>query len=193
MYFLDASHSSFLCKPSRSNSGANGSSTTSTSHASSPKNPTLNQQSPNVSSSTKTPLSSAPILSASAPPHFTYPTTSTSAATTQPILQYSTIVSQNTLPTTPTTASSTPSSSSKQQGIVSPQAKQISRQISISNNDALGSITASQTISSAATTASSSTSNSSHLPSLLSNNDRTGTSFVVQAKMNPHMIHSATE
>ncbi|CAF4540534.1 unnamed protein product, partial [Rotaria socialis] len=111
----------------RANSSTNGSSsttiTTSVSHGSSPKNPIVNQQ-----SSTKAPLSSASVLSVSAPPHFTYPP----LTTTQPVLQYSTIVSQNTLPSTPITSSN---SLSKQQNIFSPQSKQMSRQTSINNND----------------------------------------------------------
>ncbi|CAF1629130.1 unnamed protein product [Adineta ricciae] len=159
----------------RSNSGANGSSTASTSHASSPKNPTLHQQSPNVVSSTsKTPLSSAPILSASAPPHFTYPTTTTttSTTTTQPVLQYSTIVSQKTLPSTPTTATST--STSKQQSMFSPQSKSMSRQTSVSNNESTISIASNSSIPSSTVTTINSASNSSHLPLLPANNDRTG-------------------
>ncbi|CAM2710927.1 unnamed protein product [Rotaria socialis] len=162
----------------RANSSTNGSSsttiTTSVSHGSSPKNPIVNQQ-----SSTKAPLSSASVLSVSAPPHFTYPP----LTTTQPVLQYSTIVSQNTLPSTPITSSN---SLSKQQNIFSPQSKQMSRQTSINNNDSPVITTSSQSIlSSSATTTTTTTTttatpitnsipNSSHPPSLLTNNDRSG-------------------
>ncbi|CAF4951079.1 unnamed protein product, partial [Rotaria sp. Silwood1] len=140
----------------RTNSGAN-SSTTNVIHGSSPKNPILHQQ----SSITKTPTS---VLSASVPTHFTYPTTTT----TQPVLQYSTIVSQNTIPSTPTSSSS----ASKQQNIFSPQTKQMSRQTSINNNDSTVTTTSSQSIPSSSTTTT--ISNSSHPPSLVTNNDRTG-------------------
>jgi hypothetical protein len=151
----------------RSNSGANGSSTTSTSYVSSPRNPFSYQQSPGVSSSssTKTPLSSSSGLSASVPPHFTYPTS------TQPVLQYSTIVSQNTLPSTSTSNSN---SISKQQSILSPKTNQMSRQTSVNNNDSTVITTSTQPTS---TIASNSTASSSHPPSLLANNDRTGRQF----------------
>ncbi|CAF2265206.1 unnamed protein product [Rotaria magnacalcarata] len=173
----------------RTNSGTNGSSsitttatTTSVSHGSSPKNPIVNQQ-----SSTKAPLSSASVLSASAPPHFTYPP----LTTTQPVLQYSTIVSQNTLPSTPIISSS---SLSKQQNIFSPQSKQMSRQTSINNNDSPVITTSSQSIlssslSSATTTAPTITNsipNSSHPPSLLTNNDRSGL-------LNQHILNNISQ
>ncbi|CAF0931984.1 unnamed protein product [Rotaria sordida] len=156
----------------RTNSGANGS-TTNITYGSSPKNPLIHQQ----SSSTKTPLSSASVLSASAPTHFTYPTTPpATTTTTQPVLQYSTIVSQNTIPSTPITSNN---SISKQQNIFSPQTKQMSRQTSINNNDSTVITSSSQSIpssssSSTTTTITNSISNSSHPPSLLTNNDRTG-------------------
>ncbi len=108
-------------------------------------------------------------LSTSVPPHFTYPTS------TQPILQYSTIVSQNTLPATSTASSS--NSTSKQQNILSPQTKQISRQTSSTNNDSTVITTSSQSMSAGTTTTTNSTSNNSHPPSLLANNDRTGIEF----------------
>jgi hypothetical protein len=155
---------------SRTNSGANSSTTTTNiSHVSSPKNPMLHQQSPNILSSTKTPLSSG--LSTSVPPHFTYPTSTTT--TNQPVLQYSTIVSQNTLPSTSTTITSS-NLTSKQQNILSPQTKQTSRQTSISSNDSTVNTTSTQSISSVTITTTNST---SHPPSLLSNTDRTGIDF----------------
>ncbi|CAF3055188.1 unnamed protein product [Rotaria socialis] len=176
----------------RANSSTNGSSsttiTTSVSHGSSPKNPIVNQQ-----SSTKAPLSSASVLSVSAPPHFTYPP----LTTTQPVLQYSTIVSQNTLPSTPITSSN---SLSKQQNIFSPQSKQMSRQTSINNNDSPVITTSSQSIlSSSATTTTTTTTatatatpitnsipNSSHPPSLLTNNDRSGL-------LNQHILNNISQ
>ncbi|CAF1424164.1 unnamed protein product [Adineta steineri] len=166
----------------RSNSGANGSSTTNTPHISSPKSSVLQQQSPNVGSSTKPSLSSAPVLSTSAPPHFTYPVTTSTTTTTPPVLQYSTIVSQNTLPSTPTTPSS--SSSTKQQNIHSPQTKQMSRQTSI-NNDSTVTTTSTPSIPTT-TTITSSSSNSSHPPSLLGNNDRSGL-------LNQHILNNISQ
>ncbi|CAF2713930.1 unnamed protein product [Rotaria sp. Silwood2] len=152
----------------RTNSGTN-SSTTNVTHGSSPKNPILHQQ----TSITKTPgssSSSSSVLSTSAPTHFTYPITTT-ATTTQPILQYSTIVSQNTTPSTPITSNS---SGSKQQNIFSPQTKQMSRQTSINNNDSTIITTSSQSIPSFSSSTITTISNSSHPPSILTNNDRTG-------------------
>lgn len=155
----------------RTNSGTNGSSSATTiSHGSSPKNPNLSQP-----SSTKTPLSG------SSQSHFTYPitttTSTTTTTTTQPVLQYSTIVSQNTLPSTSTGINN---SVTKQQSIFSPQSKQMSRQTSVSNDSTVPT-TSSQTIlsssSSITTTAANVLPNSSHPPSLLSNNDRTGNIF----------------
>lgn len=164
----------------RSNSGAHNSSVT---HVSSPK--TNQQQSPSVLSSTnKTILPSAPssasVLSTSAPPHFTYPLTTTST-TTLPVLQYSAIVSQNTVPSTSTTTTSSNTIVSKpQQHVLSPQTKQplkdTTTTISNTNDSILPIITTTSTlpISSVTTTVTNST-NSSHLPSLLSTtNDRTG-------------------
>ncbi|CAF4181798.1 unnamed protein product [Rotaria sp. Silwood2] len=161
----------------RSNSGANNLSSV---HVPSPKTPSqLQQQSPNILSSTKPILPSAPssasVLSTSAPPHFTYPITTT----TLPILQYAAIVSQNTVPSTSTTTTSSNTTISKQ-NVLSPQTKQQSRQllngtITITNtNDSIVTTTSTLPISSVTTTVTSS-SNSSHPPSLLSTtNDRTG-------------------
>ncbi|CAF3662612.1 unnamed protein product [Rotaria sp. Silwood1] len=161
----------------RSNSGANNN--LSTTHVSSPKNPSqLQQQSPNILSSIKPILPSAPssasILSTSAPPHFTYPITTTT--TTLPVLQYAAIVSQNTVPSTSTTTTSSNTIISKQH-ILSPQTKQQSRQILngttiITNtNDSIVTTTSTLPISSVTTTVTSS-SNSLHL--LPTTNDRTG-------------------
>ena len=160
----------------RSNSGANNSSVTS------PKNPfqSHQHQSPSVLSSAKSNQTSAPssasTLSTSAPPHFTYPTTNT---TTLPVLQYSAIVSQNTVPSTSTTTTSSNTTASKQQ-ILSPQTKQPTRQlpngtgITMNINEATSTSSSTLPISSVTTTVTNS-SNSSHPPSLLlSNNDRTG-------------------
>lgn len=141
---------------SRSNSGANGSSTTSISHMSSPKNP-LHHQSPGVSLSSKTPISSSSTgLSASVPPHFTYP------ISTQPVLQYSTIVSQN----TPSSSTTTSNSNSKSSNILSPQPKSMSRQTSVNNHESNTLPTTTSTNNSTAT--------NSHSSTLLTNNDRTG-------------------
>ena len=107
-------------------------------------------------------------LSTSVPPHFTYP------ISTQPVLQYSTIVSQNTLPSTASTTNS--NSTLKQVNVSSPQTKQMSRQTSTNNNDSTVTLTSTQP--SAATTMTTTTSNSSasssHPLSLLANNDRSG-------------------
>jgi hypothetical protein len=138
------------------------------SYTSSPRNPFSYQQSPGVSSSsttTKTPLSSSSSsgLSTSVPPHFTYPTS------TQPVLQYSTIVSQNT-PTSTTNSNSI----SKQQSVLSPKPNPMSRQTSVNNNDSTVNTTSNQSTSTITTN---STANSSHPPPLLANNDRSGRIF----------------
>ena len=174
------SHDSFLS--SRSNSGANGSST-SISHGISPKNPPLHQQSPGVSLSSKTPVTSSTGLSASVPPHFTYPTS------TQPVLQYSTIVSQNTLSSSSsstTTTTTNGNSISRQSSVLSPQTKSMSRQTSVNNHEStmLTSLTQPTITTNTATTTTSttistpssnnSTSSNTHSSPLLTNNDRTG-------------------
>lgn len=159
----------------RSNSGANNSSVTS------PKNPfqSHQHQSPSVLSSAKSNHPSAPssasTLSTSAPPHFTYPNNN---STTLPVLQYSAIVSQNTVPSTSTTTTSSNTTASKQQ-ILSPQTKQPSRQLpngtgtTMNINDGTSTSASTLPISSVTTTVTNS-SNNSHPPSLLlANNDRT--------------------
>ncbi|CAF1414622.1 unnamed protein product [Adineta steineri] len=164
----------------RSNSGANNSSAT---QISSPKALLQSQQqSPSLLSSTKPILSSAPssasILSTSAPPHFTYPVTTTS---TLPVLQYSAIVSHNTVPSTSTTTTSSNTITSKQQQhILSPPTKQQSRQLPngtgslLNTNESIVTTTSTLPISSVTTTVTNS-SNTSHPPSLLSTtNDRSG-------------------
>ena len=149
----------------RLNSGTNNSS---------PKTPSQNQQSPNVSSSTKTPLSSSSVLSTSAPPHFTYPVTTT---TTLPILQYSAIVSQNTVPSTSTTTTSSNTTTSKQQHVLSPPTKQPTRQlpngtgILTNTNDTIVTTTSSTLPISSVTTTVTNSSNSSHPLPLLSTNN----------------------
>ncbi len=154
----------------RANSGANNSSVTS------PKNPSQ-YQSPSLLSSTKSTLPTPSILSTSAPPHFTYPATTT---TTLPVLQYAAIVSQNTVPSTPSTTTTSSNTTTSKQQILSPQTKQPSRQLPngtgamTNTNDSIATSTSTLPISSVTTTVTSS-SNSSHPPSLLStNNDRTG-------------------
>ncbi|CAF1560433.1 unnamed protein product [Adineta ricciae] len=174
----------------RTNSGANHSTTT---YVSSPKTSLqLQQQSPSVSTTTKSTLPTvstpASALSTSAPPHFAYPATTTATATTSalPVLQYSAIVSQNTVPSTSTTTTSSNTNTSKQQQqhVLSPPAKQQQQQqsrqllngtgaISIIN-DSIVTTSSTLPISSVTTTVTSS-SNTSHPPSLLSTaNDRSG-------------------
>jgi hypothetical protein len=148
----------------RLNSGTNNSS---------PKTPSQIQQSPNVSSSTKTPLSSSSALSTSAPPHFTYPVTTT---TTLPVLQYSAIVSQNTVPSTSTTTTSSNTTTSKQQHVLSPPTKQQTRQlpngtgILTNTNETIVTTTSTLPISSVTTTVTNSSNSSHPLPLLSTNN-----------------------
>jgi hypothetical protein len=144
------------------------------SHVSSPKTPSILQhQSP----SSKLILPIVPsILSTSAPPHFTYPVSTTNL----PVLQYSAIVSQNTVPLTSTTTISSNSTISKQQHVLSPPTKQQTRQLpngtgAIPNTHDSTVITTSSLPISSVTSTVTNSSNSSHPPSLLStNNDRTG-------------------
>ncbi|UJR22599.1 hypothetical protein I4U23_025643 [Adineta vaga] len=171
----------------RTNSGTTNSSVT---YVSSPKpSLQLQQQSPSLSSTTKSilPIVSTPAstLSTSAPPHFGYPPTTTTTSAL-PVLQYSAIVSQNTVPSTSTTTiSSNTITSKQQQHVLSPPAKQQqqqqqSRQILNGNgtistgNDSIVTTSLTLPISSVTTTITNS-SNISHPPSLLSTtNDRSG-------------------
>lgn len=173
----------------RSNSGANQGSISHTTYVSSPKTPSINsQQSPSVLSTSKpilpSAVSSASALSTSAPPHFAYPAASTTATTTTsastlPVLQYATIVSQNTVPSTSTTTTTSNTGTPKQSPqILSPSAKQQIRPMSngTSNTGTSNDSTVMTTSTSALPLASvTSSSNNSYPPSLLSStNDRSG-------------------
>ena len=173
----------------RSNSGANQGSISHTTYVSSPKTPSINsQQSPSALSTSKpilpSAVSSASALSTSAPPHFAYPATSTTATTTTsagplPVLQYATIVSQNTVPSTSTTTATSNTGTPKQSShILSPPAKQQIRPMSNgtsntgTSNDSTAMTTSTFVLPLASVTSSS---NNSYPPSLLSStNDRTG-------------------
>ena len=154
---------------SRSNSGANQGSMSHMAHVSSPKTPSIiSQQSPSVLSTSKpilpSAVSSASALSTSAPPQFAYPVTSTTAVGTLPVLQYATIVSQNTVLST-----TTPSTPKQSPHILSPAAKQQSKAMSNGTSNPATSNDATVMTTSALPLASvTSSSTNSHPPSLLS-------------------------